>query len=123
MTPPPVRHAALVPPGGRRRRSPTIDRAAAGLDVVVEHGVLRVEVLGLEVGAASSRRELSSRSGVGRFDREMSALMYAELPPVEALATVAAESSAGTVTPARHPTRSATWAASAGSDARCWTHP
>ena len=77
---------------------------AAGLELVAEDGVLHVEVLGLEVGRFTHHPTLSEdsgselahedgtlrlESGVGRFDREMSALMYAQMAPVEAVLSAA----------------------------------
>ncbi len=59
-----------------------------GCDLVIEHGIARGEYLGLELARiVSSRLEV----GVGRFDREMAAVMYAELDARASLATVAAE--------------------------------
>lgn len=60
--------------------------AAAGLDVVVEEGQLIGEVLGLEVarvvvGDGPARVE----AGVGKFDREASSLMFAELGESDAV--------------------------------------
>lgn len=54
----------------------------AGLDVLVEHGVIKGEVLGLEVArivadptaAAGARVEV----GIGRFDREIAQMMHGE---------------------------------------------
>ena len=61
---------------------------AAGADIrtVVEHGVTRVELRGLEVarvvdGAEGPVLEV----GVGRFDREISAMMFSNVPTAEAL--------------------------------------
>ena len=61
--------------------------AAADVDVVVEYGVTKAEVLGLEVGRVvevdgTPRLEV----GVGRFDREISAMMFSNVPTAEALA-------------------------------------
>jgi hypothetical protein len=63
--------------------------SAAGADLVVEHGVLVGEVLGLEVarvvlGADGPRLEV----GVGRLDREATAELYAGVTDTEALAAV-----------------------------------
>lgn len=63
----------------------------AGLDIVIEQGIVRGEVLGLEV----ARIEVDDRGaarievGVGRHDRDAFALVHGELPPAEALASVA----------------------------------
>lgn len=59
----------------------------AGLEVVVEHGVVRGEVLGLEVARIVQDDEGAHvEVGVGRFDREISAMMFSNLPIDEALA-------------------------------------
>jgi hypothetical protein len=62
----------------------------AGLEAVVEQGVVIGELRGLEVArvidADDGRREL--RVGVGRFDQEAFALLHGELTPPEALAHV-----------------------------------
>lgn len=60
--------------------------AAAEVDVVVEHGTIKAEVRGLEVARVvtadgAPRLEV----GVGRFDREISAMMFANVPTAEAL--------------------------------------
>lgn len=61
--------------------------AGAGCEVVREHGVTRGEILGLEVarvvpGDGGPRLEV----GVGRFDREISTMMFSGVPTAEALA-------------------------------------
>jgi hypothetical protein len=63
----------------------------AGLDLLVEDGELRVEVLGLEVGryVLGPDGELRLESGIGRFDREVSAMMHADVPPVDAVLAAA----------------------------------
>jgi hypothetical protein len=63
----------------------------AGVDPVVEHGVLTGELLGLEIarvvdGDEGPRLEV----GVGRFDREAGAMMRGDLPTPAALAEVVA---------------------------------
>jgi hypothetical protein len=65
---------------------------SAGLDVVVEHGVVTGEVAGLEVARVvedvdGARLEV----GVGRHDREAFALLHGDVPPEQALASVADE--------------------------------
>lgn len=64
---------------------------AARVDVVVEHGVLSGEVLGLEIarvvqdeGDEGPRLEV----GVGRHDREAFAMIHGRLPTADALAAV-----------------------------------
>jgi hypothetical protein len=65
---------------------------AAGLDVVVEDGIVRFEVLGLEVGRfveGPDGEPPRLESGIGRFDREMSALLHADVAPVDAVVAAA----------------------------------
>ena len=65
---------------------------AAGVDPVVEHGVLTGEVLGLEVArVVTDGDEPRLEVGVGRFDREAFATMNPDVAPPEALARVVAE--------------------------------
>ncbi len=81
----------------------------AGVDVVVEQGIVRGEVLGLEVArivaapleeawleeariaAAGVSADFRLEVGVGKFDRVTAAMMYADLPTADALATVVNE--------------------------------
>jgi len=74
--------------------------AAAGADVVVEHGVMRGEVMGLEIARVlvegdGPRLEV----GVGRNDREAFSMLYQHMTAAEALtkvvATVAEHRAAG----------------------------
>ena len=66
------------------------------LEVVVEDGIVRGEVLGLEVarivhGTTTSGTPIDEpvlEVGVGQADREMTALVHAGLPPIEQLARV-----------------------------------
>lgn len=62
--------------------------AAAGLQTVVEGGVLLGEVLGLEVArvVVADDGVAHVEAGVGRFDREVGAMMFAELSETDALA-------------------------------------
>ncbi len=61
---------------------------AAGLDPVVEGGDLLGEYLGLEVARVVVDADGSAHveAGVGRFDREVGAMMYAELGETDAVA-------------------------------------
>lgn len=60
---------------------------AAGLDPVVEDGVLTGELLGLEVArVVVDENGAHVEAGVGRFDREAAAMMYAELSESDTLA-------------------------------------
>jgi hypothetical protein len=60
--------------------------AEAGLEVVVEGGNLLGEVLGLEVARVVTDDEGARvEAGVGRFDREVGAMMFAELAELDAL--------------------------------------
>ena len=65
--------------------------ADAGVEPVVEHGVLTGEVLGLEV-ARVMVEELGAflEVGVGKHDRYAQRLMHHDRPPLEALAAAAA---------------------------------
>ena len=88
--------AVLKAPDGVEALMRTI--RAAGCEVVVEQGVLRGELLGLEVCRIDTdgdgpRLEV----GVGSYDREIAMLTYADLAPSEALARVV-----GMVAPHRH---------------------
>jgi hypothetical protein len=63
--------------------------AAAGTEIVIEHGVVIGEIAGLEVARIvvdddGARVEV----GVGRHDREAFALVHGEMPTAEALASV-----------------------------------
>ena len=58
---------------------------AAGADVVVEHGVVSGEVLGLEIARVVDGR---IEAGVGRHDREAFAMLHGGVAPAAALATV-----------------------------------
>ncbi len=63
----------------------------AGADPVVEHGVLTGEVAGLEVLRAivdPYTGELRLEVGLGTHDREANALIYGNVPPVSAIASV-----------------------------------
>ena len=64
--------------------------ADAGAELVLEHGAVLVEVNGLEVGRVEEvDGEAVLRSGVGRFDREASALMHGDQPADRTLADAA----------------------------------
>lgn len=62
--------------------------AEAGLETVVEGGELLGEVLGLEVArvVVGEDGDAHVEAGVGRFDREVGAMMFAELSEIDALA-------------------------------------
>ncbi|HVN50031.1 MAG TPA: hypothetical protein VMT43_01295 [Acidimicrobiales bacterium] len=62
----------------------------AGLDVVVEHGEITGELLGLEVARVVGDVDGSAwvEVGVGRHDREAFAMLHAGREPAEALRTV-----------------------------------
>lgn len=66
--------------------------ADAGADVVVEHGVLAGEVLGLEIArvVVGDDGTAALEVGVGRHDREAFAMVHGDLPTEEALASVIA---------------------------------
>ncbi len=63
---------------------------AADVDVVVEHGELVGEILGLEIARVVVDPEAGPRLevGVGRHDREAFAIIHGDLPAPEALASV-----------------------------------
>jgi hypothetical protein len=69
----------------------------AGVDVVVEHGVVRGEVAGLEVARlvewpaeVGGDGQLHLEVGVGRFDRDATAAARPDEPPAESLARAVA---------------------------------
>jgi hypothetical protein len=65
---------------------------AAGLEVIVEHGVVLGEVRGLEVARVRPGPDGHVLDvGVGRFDQAANALLYGDLPTDLALARVARE--------------------------------
>jgi hypothetical protein len=64
---------------------------AAGVDAVVEHGVLAGELAGLEVCRAvvdADSGQARLEVGVGAHDREAFRLLHGDVPPLEALAGV-----------------------------------
>ena len=65
--------------------------AAAGLETLVEGGSLLGEVLGLEVARVVPGDDGTAhvQAGVGRFDREVGAMMFAELSETDAVARAA----------------------------------
>ncbi|MGI9624522.1 MAG: hypothetical protein ACR2PK_16945 [Acidimicrobiales bacterium] len=65
----------------------------SGLDVVIEHGVVIGEVLGLEVArvVVDSEGRASVRVGVGLYDQEAHELLHADSPIEERLARVSDE--------------------------------
>lgn len=64
---------------------------AAGADAVVEHGVLRAEVLGLEVARVVADHEGTRLEvGVGAFDREAHRMVHGDRPTAEALSAAVA---------------------------------
>lgn len=82
--------AHVVAPGPEAVESLVALLEAAGVEVVVEHGELVGEILGLEIArvvvdpGAGPRLEV----GVGRHDREAFALLHGDLPAPEALTSV-----------------------------------
>jgi hypothetical protein len=74
------------------------DLRHAGVDVVVEHGTVRGEVLGLEVARlvewpveVGGDGELHLEAGVGRFDRDAVAAVRPDEAPVDSLARTVAQ--------------------------------
>ncbi|MDQ2677923.1 MAG: hypothetical protein M3Y51_04205 [Actinomycetota bacterium] len=90
--PAPIERPELV--DGSAQTSEIVDLLhAEGLEVVVEHGVLRGEVLGLEVARAvvwpsevGGDDLLHLEAGVGRFDRDAAAAVHPDEDPAVALA-------------------------------------
>jgi hypothetical protein len=83
-------HVVVAPPEQALDLVPALHDA--GLDIVIEHGQVRGEILGLEVArvhvdGGSARIEV----GVGRHDRDAFALVHGDVPTGEALATVAGQ--------------------------------
>jgi hypothetical protein len=76
------------PPAAALDLAPSI--VAAGADVVVEHGVVAGEVLGLEIARVveGESGNLRIEAGVGRHDREAFVLLHGEMPTPDALAKV-----------------------------------
>lgn len=65
--------------------------AGAGADPVVEHGILRGEVLGLEVARVVADHEGTRLEvGVGAFDREAQRLVHGDRPPADSLSRAVA---------------------------------
>ena len=85
VEPAPVAQDVAPPPEAELYR-PVL--AEAGLTPVVEGGELLGELLGLEVArvVVDSDGDAHVEAGVGRFDREAGAMMFAELGETEALA-------------------------------------
>jgi hypothetical protein len=67
--------------------------AEAGVEIVVEHGVVRGEVMGLEVARVVVGDDGAAQIevGVGRHDREAFAMLHGHLAPRDALVRVAAD--------------------------------
>jgi len=90
-----VRHVALVEPPDPPPAAIAagVQLADAGLDVIVEHGVVVGELAGLEVAriAVDAAGEAVVRVGVGLFDQEAHAVIHADLPAPEHLAMVIAQ--------------------------------
>jgi hypothetical protein len=80
------------PPAGAAPRRLVAMLEEAGVDVVVEHGVIIGEVRGLEVARVRVDAEGQSNLdiGVGRFDQEAAALIHGDKPTSVALADAAA---------------------------------
>ncbi len=86
---------AVAPPAAPSAAAEMLGRELemAGLDVVEESGIIRAEVLGLEIARVVEDPDTGSahlEAGVGRFDREMSALMHRDEAPLDAVSGAAA---------------------------------
>jgi hypothetical protein len=83
-------HLPLIPPHPRHLEFvPMIERA--GADVVVEHGIVVGEVLGLEICRVVDdveTGEMRLEVGMGAHDREAFALIHGHLPTEDALRSV-----------------------------------
>lgn len=89
----PAEPTLLVPPidpdPGALALAPILE--AAGVDVVVEHGEIVAEVLGLEIARVVRVDDgFHIEVGVGRHDREAFGLVHSQMPTPGALASVAA---------------------------------
>jgi hypothetical protein len=86
----PARYEAALPaPAGAARYADVL--RSAGVEPVIEHGVLRGEVLGVEVARVEDvDGELVLRVGVSAQDRDAHAMVHADKPTADALADVAA---------------------------------
>ncbi|MCP5027435.1 MAG: hypothetical protein GY929_14245 [Actinomycetia bacterium] len=81
--------APAQPPAAAVQFAPTL--AAAGLEIVIEHGVVTGEYLGLEVARVVTDDEGARLEvGVGRHDRFAGRIVYDDMPTDEALATAVA---------------------------------
>ena len=89
---------APSPPAGALDLAPAL--VGAGAEVVVEHGVVAGEVLGLEIARVveGENGALRIEAGVGRHDREAFVLLHGEIPTADALGAVV-----GAVRTARSP--------------------
>jgi hypothetical protein len=90
VAPEPVAPVGAAPEGAEHLVQELRD---AGVEVVVEHGVVRGEVAGLEVARlvewpteVGGDGELHLEVGVGRFDRDATAAARPDEPPAESLA-------------------------------------
>ncbi len=79
----------LLPPSGVEELVGVL--AEHGCEVVTEQGIVRGERLGLEVARIEEHPDgFRLESGVGRFDREVGAMMRADLTAADSLAAVLA---------------------------------
>ncbi len=86
----PGRPAVPAPlPAGAAALAPAIRQA--GADAVVEHGALRAEVLGLEVGRVVEAQGWHLEVGVGRHDREAHRMLGGDEDEGSSLARAVAE--------------------------------
>lgn len=88
-----LRPATAAPPAGDAAPPPEAELyrpvlEAAGLTPMVEGGNLLGELLGLEVGrvVVDDQGAAHVEAGVGRFDREIGSMMFAEMGEADALA-------------------------------------
>jgi hypothetical protein len=88
----PVEPAPIAPaaPPGPAAAALGVVLEQAGLDVVIEHGALIGEVLGLEVARVVEADDGTAaiEVGVGRHDREAFAIVHGDVPTTDALRSV-----------------------------------
>lgn len=87
----PDRNPDVDPPASALAQVPVLEEA--GCDVVIEHGVVIGEVLGVEVARVVIEADGAAtvRVGVGLYDQEAHAVMYADAAIADRLAQVRSE--------------------------------
>ena len=87
---PAAAHIPIEPPASAREAAALL--RDAGVEIVIEHGCIRGEILGLEIArvVTDDTGEARIEVGVGRHDREAFTMVHGTLPTAEALASVVA---------------------------------